>query len=161
PYPGASVIPDLCVATFDRRLLTGETEESVLAPIRECIKDMALENSDFKAEVLLAETNIKTYTQHEGMHRKFAPAWLMDQNNSVVQEALTVLQGAGFTDIEIGTYSFCTNGSCSAGLRDIPTIGFGPSREEQAHVNDEFIEVQELEGAYKGYYALMKAFAGA
>jgi putative selenium metabolism hydrolase len=160
PYPGASVIPDLCVATFDRRLLTGETEESVLAPIKKCINDIALEISDFKAEVSIAEENIKTYTQYEGMHQKFAPAWLMDQKHPVVQGALKALQDSGFADIEIGTYSFCTNGSCSAGMRDVPTIGFGPSREEQAHVNDEFIEVQELEGAYKGYYALMKAFSG-
>jgi len=34
PYPGASVIPDRCKATLDRRLLVGETEEGVLAPIR-------------------------------------------------------------------------------------------------------------------------------
>ncbi|NQT60205.1 MAG: YgeY family selenium metabolism-linked hydrolase [Bacteroidetes bacterium] len=160
PYPGASVIPELCIATFDRRLLTGETEESVLAPLRKCITEMANEDSDFKAEVSIAETKIKTYTRYEGMHRKIAPAWLMEQDHPVVQDSLQALKDFGFTDIGIGTYSFCTNGSCSAGMRNIPTIGFGPGKEEQAHVNDEFIEVQELEGAYKGYYALMKAFAG-
>ena len=34
PYPGASVVPDYCRATYDRRLLVGETKESVLAPIK-------------------------------------------------------------------------------------------------------------------------------
>ena len=33
PYPGASVVPEYCRATYDRRLLVGETKESVLAPI--------------------------------------------------------------------------------------------------------------------------------
>ncbi|MCB5943083.1 peptidase dimerization domain-containing protein, partial [bacterium 210820-DFI.6.52] len=34
PYPGASVVPDYCKATFDKRLLVGETKEGVLAPIQ-------------------------------------------------------------------------------------------------------------------------------
>lgn len=33
PYPGASVVPDYCRATYDRRLLVGETKESVIAPL--------------------------------------------------------------------------------------------------------------------------------
>ena len=121
---------------------------------------MALENSDFHAEVSIAETNIKTYTNYEGNHRKFAPAWLMDQKLPVVQDSLKALQAAGFADMKIGTYSFCTNGSCSAGVRNIPTIGFGPSKEELTHINNEYLEIQELEGAYKGYYTLIKTFAG-
>jgi putative selenium metabolism hydrolase len=34
PYPGASVVPDYCRATYDRRLLVGETRESVLKPLQ-------------------------------------------------------------------------------------------------------------------------------
>ena len=34
PYPGASVVPEYCRATFDRRLLVGETEDDVLAPLQ-------------------------------------------------------------------------------------------------------------------------------
>ena len=34
PYPGSSVVPAYCRATYDRRLLVGETPESVLAPLR-------------------------------------------------------------------------------------------------------------------------------
>ena len=35
PYPGASVVPEYCRATYDRRLLVGETKESVFQPIIE------------------------------------------------------------------------------------------------------------------------------
>ena len=38
PYPGASVVPHYCRATFDRRLLVGETRESVLKPIQAIIE---------------------------------------------------------------------------------------------------------------------------
>jgi putative selenium metabolism hydrolase len=40
PYPGASVVPDYCRATYDRRLLVGETRESVLKPLLELIRDL-------------------------------------------------------------------------------------------------------------------------
>ena len=44
PYPGASVVPEYCVATYDRRLLVGETKESVLAPIESLIKQLEAED---------------------------------------------------------------------------------------------------------------------
>jgi acetylornithine deacetylase/succinyl-diaminopimelate desuccinylase-like protein len=37
PYPGASVVPEYCMATYDRRLLTGESKESVLAPLEKLV----------------------------------------------------------------------------------------------------------------------------
>lgn len=59
---------------------------------------------------------------------------------------------------EISHYSFCTDSSQSAGIRQIPTIGFGPSEERLAHVVDEYVELSQLERAYKGYNALLKSF---
>ncbi|MCI8854743.1 MAG: YgeY family selenium metabolism-linked hydrolase, partial [Lachnospiraceae bacterium] len=43
PYPGASVVPEYCRATYDRRLLVGETKESVLAPIQELLDRLMAE----------------------------------------------------------------------------------------------------------------------
>lgn len=40
PYPGASVVPEYVSATYDRRLLVGETLESVLQPLQELIDNM-------------------------------------------------------------------------------------------------------------------------
>lgn len=37
PYPGASVVPALCRATFDRRTLTGENEAVILGQVEEAI----------------------------------------------------------------------------------------------------------------------------
>lgn len=49
PYPGASVVPSLCTATFDHRLLVRETKESVLAPIIKLIDKLQSEDQDFRA----------------------------------------------------------------------------------------------------------------
>jgi acetylornithine deacetylase/succinyl-diaminopimelate desuccinylase-like protein len=55
----------------------------------------------------------------------------------------------------VSAYKFCTNGSASAGLLGIPTIGFGPCAEWQAHVVDEYIEKDQLFRAAEGYYRLI------
>ena len=54
----------------------------------------------------------------------------------------------------IGHYAFCTNAARSAGMLHLPTIGFGPGCEEQAHVADEFCELEQLWGAAQGYTQL-------
>jgi acetylornithine deacetylase/succinyl-diaminopimelate desuccinylase-like protein len=51
-------------------------------------------------------------------------------------------------------YSFCTDGSQSAGVRRIPTIGFGPSKESLTHITDEYIEIEQLVKAAEGYIAI-------
>jgi len=56
---------------------------------------------------------------------------------------------------KITNYSFCTNGSHYAGEAGIKTIGFGPSKENIAHTIDEYIEIEQLEKACKGYYVIM------
>ncbi|MFA5513987.1 MAG: YgeY family selenium metabolism-linked hydrolase [Sphaerochaetaceae bacterium] len=156
PYPGASVIPEVCKVTFDRRLLTGETKKSVLKPFLQLIDRLTNENSYFKADVKIDTIPINTYAKHKGIHESFVPAWLLDRSSELVRNSLDALKRIGLTDSEIGTYSFCTNGSRSAGIRNIPTLGFGPSLEHQAHVVDEYIEIDQLTKACSGYMALAK-----
>ena len=61
---------------------------------------------------------------------------------------------------EVTQYSFCTNGSHYAGEAGIKTVGFGPSRENLAHTIDEFIEVEQLLQATKGYYGILQGILG-
>ena len=39
PYPGSSVVPNHCRATYDRRTLVGESKDSILEQIKEVIKE--------------------------------------------------------------------------------------------------------------------------
>ena len=71
----------------------------------------------------------------------------------IVARALAALREAGLPQ-EISAYSFCTNGSGSAGIYSIPTIGFGPGREQEAHTVNEYLELEQLYLAAIGYYRL-------
>jgi putative selenium metabolism hydrolase len=155
PYPGASVVPDHCRATYDRRLLVGETRESVLKPILDLIEEMSKEDADFKGTASYASGVEKCYTGNNIEGERFFPGWLYNEQDEFIQAALKGIKSAGINPA-ITQYSFCTNGSHYAGEAGIKTIGFGPSRENLAHTIDEYIEVEQLVNVTNGYYGILK-----
>ena len=154
PYPGASVVPDYCRATYDRRLLTGETKESVLAPLQELRDGRRKEDPQLKAKVSYAVGQEKCWTGETIEAKRYFPAWLIDEKDELVQKALAGLKEAGI-DAPISHFAFCTNGSHFCGEAGIPCIGFGPSLESLAHVRDEYIEIDQLKKACRGFYGIL------
>jgi len=156
PYPGASVVPDYCCATYDRRLLVGETHASVLEPLELVIRRMAQNDPGSKAKVSYATGREECYTGEVIEGERFFPGWVFDEQDELVKLALAGVRSAGI-EPAITKYSFCTNGSHYAGEAGIRTVGFGPSRENLAHTIDEYIEIDQLLGAAKGYYGIMSS----
>lgn len=156
PYPGASVVPEYCMATYDRRLLVGETKESVLAPIQKLIEKLEAEDSKFKAKVSFAVGEEKCYTGETISGERFFPGWLFNKEETYIQDVLKELNGMGY-EPQITQYNFCTNGSHYAGEAGIKTIGMGPSVERLAHTIDEYIEISQLKKVTECYYGIMKA----
>ena len=158
PYPGLSVIPERCDATFDRRLLVGETEESVLAEIEDALDRIKEQYPQLQAAASIAVDRFTSWTGAEVVAPNFAPAWRTEDDSPVVDAARSALGTAGIDPI-LSHYAFCTNGSQSAGRRGIPTIGFGPGDEAQAHTIDESVEIEQLVKAADGYEALARRLA--
>ncbi len=158
PYPGASVVPDYCRTTWDRRLLVGETKESVLAPIQKIINKLAEKNPGLKAKISLNTETVLCYTGETIGDQRFFPAWYYAPEEDFVANVHEALLGQGF-ESKLTHYDFCTNGSHYAGEANIKTIGFGPSEEYLAHTIDEYIEVKQLEEAVKGYGVIMQALS--
>ena len=156
PYPGASVVPEYCRATYDRRLLVGETKESVLAPIQELLDKLMAEDPQLKAKVSYAVGKEQCYTGNEITGERFFPGWLYDEKDEFVQDVKKELEGMGYTP-EITQYNFCTNGSHYAGEAGIKTFGLGPSKENLAHTVNEYIEIDQLTKVTDCYYGVMKA----
>lgn len=160
PYPGASVVPDRCRATFDRRLLEGEDKETVLEQVRELLKQAGKDDGEFRAEVGLALGEDRCYTGETISAERFAPGWIFPEDHPFVADALEGLRSVG-QDPGISHYYFCTNGSYYAGKAKIPTVGYGGSLERLAHVDDEYIEIEQLLKACEGYYGIMRSVLGA
>jgi len=155
PYPGASVVPALCRATFDRRTLVGENEETILGQVEEAIRRAQARVPGLKARTYLAEGSERCWTGETISAKRYFPAWLVDRESELVQKALAGLKEAGI-DTQISHFSFCTNGSHFCGEAGIPTIGYGPSLESLAHVRDEYIEVEQLTKACRGFESILR-----
>ncbi|NCT20188.1 MAG: YgeY family selenium metabolism-linked hydrolase [Anaerolineae bacterium CG_4_9_14_3_um_filter_57_17] len=151
PYPGYSVVPSRCRVTYDRRLLPGETPQSALALIQ---AHPALSDVEFSASI--AQGEHVTYTGVTLRGEKFFPAWELPEDHALVRAGQKALANAGLP-VETGAYRFCTNAAYSAGVAAIPTLGFGPGHEEDAHVTDECLRLQDLQDAARGYFALVQA----
>lgn len=154
PYPGASVVPSICRATFDRRTLVGEDEAFILGQVEEAIEEAKKKVPDLKARVYLAQGSEKCWTGETIEAKRYFPAWLIDEKDELVQKALAGLKEAGI-DAPISHFAFCTNGSHFCGEAGIPCIGFGPSLESLAHVRDEYIEINQLKKACRGFYGIL------
>lgn len=156
PYPGASVVPEYCRATYDRRLLVGETKESVLEPINGLLEKLMAEDSELKVKASYAVGRERCHTGNEIEGERFFPGWLYDKDDDFVQAVYTKLTEKGFTP-EITQYNFCTNGSHYAGEAKIKTFGLGPSRENLAHTLNEYVEIEQLTKVTECYYGVMEA----
>ena len=156
PYPGASVVPEYCRATYDRRLLVGETKESVLAPIQALLNRLMADDPKLRAKVSCVVGQERCYTGAEITGERFFPGWLYKADDDFVQAVKVELEDMGYAPI-ISQYNFCTNGSHYAGEAGIKTIGLGPSRENLAHTVGEYIEISELLKAADCYYGVIRA----
>jgi putative selenium metabolism hydrolase len=148
PYPGHSVIPSVCKVTYDRRLLPGESADDVLGAI------LGLpEVGDIQLGAVIAEGSYQAYTGATLTARKFFPGWTLAGDHEFVTAAMRALSGVGLTP-QLSAYRFCTNAAYSAGVAGVPTIGFGPATEADAHVVDERLLIDDLLAAARGYAAI-------
>lgn len=153
PFPSVSVVPWLCRARYDRRLLVGETEPDILGPIEDVIDRLKSELPMLSAQALIEDGEFVCYTGVRLIQKKIAPAWRMPAASRWMPAVQAALRSVG-QEAPLGHYSFCTNGSLTAGRLGIPTFGYGPGFEESAHKDDEYIDLDQLIGAAAGYYAL-------
>lgn len=151
PYPGYSVIPSLCKVTYDRRLLPGETPEVVLNAIRSL---PGVEGIQLEATIAVGAH--LAYTGKTLHSPKFFPAWVFPESDWFVQHALGGLHQVGLQPA-VSAYRFCTNGAYSAGIAGVPTVGFGPATEGDAHVVDERLRLDDLFAAARGYHGIIRS----
>lgn len=154
PFPANSVIPSICRTTYDRRLLPGETKEEVLEAITTLEEVQTL-----KLEAKIGIGEYTAYTGNSLRKEKFFPAWLFPEDEWLVVRALEGLTGRGL-EPGLGAYRFCTNAAYSAGEAGVPTVGFGPAKETDAHVVDERVLIDDLVAAAVGYQGIIEAVLG-
>lgn len=143
PFPANSVVPGLCRLRLDRRTLSGESAEGVLAELEPSLAEA--ERYGARAEVSISDAAVTTYTGRRLSAARWFPAW-REQRTGFVD----AVSGA----VPVGPPAvFGTNGSISA-ARGIPTVIFGPGDPELAHQDEEHIRLDELTRGRRQFAAL-------
>jgi putative selenium metabolism hydrolase len=152
PYPGTSMVPEGCTARFDRRLVRGETRDSVLAEMGAAVA--AVEG----VTVRYHRNRLRTDAGYDYAGEDFLSAWCMDPSDEIVGRAQAALRSVGQPDSWY-TAGFCTNGAATAGDLALPTVVYGPGSISMAHVIDERMAVDDLLAGVEGYCALARALS--
>ncbi len=144
--PSLCAVADFARLHIDRRLTWGETKESALAELRECMPD-----KDAIVEVPFYEEEAFTGNKY-GME-KYYPTWKIPETDSVIKAGDEAFNSLYKKKPFIGKWTFSTNGVTINGIHGIPVIGFGPGNEVLAHAPNEKTPVEDLVVASAFYAA--------
>ena len=150
--PSINAVPDEAAIFIDRRMTFGETREDVRTQLD------ALIPPDRKAHVTIEELfyDEASYTGFTFPVDKYYPAWALDEDHPLVAIGQDTRRAIGLPDTPSGKWGFSTNGTYWAGKAGIPSIGFGPGSEFNAHTIEEHVPLDEVVKATE-FYALLPA----
>ncbi len=153
--PSRCAVADGCSISIDRRLTAGEDAELALSQIAELPAAKAA-----KAKVSMYTYQVPSYTGLVYPTDCYFPSWVVKEEHPAVQAAADAYSSLFATDPRIDKWTFSTNGVSITGMHGIPTIGFGPGKEAQAHAPNEKTWKSDLVRCAALYAALPGAYAG-
>lgn len=129
--PSRCAVADGCAISIDRRLTDGETWESALEELR-ALPSVQKHN----AKVSMYNYERPSYTGLVYPIECFFPTWVISEDAPATQATVAAYRGM-FGEPVVDKWTFSTNGVSIMGRNNIPCIGFGPGKENQAHAPNE------------------------
>jgi len=150
-----NAVPDCCKFYIDRRLTLGETARKALAEIQNIIS-----TEEVDAQVRVTEYRAASYSGFDCRTRNVFPAWVVPEDHPLVQATVrSIRQTLGYRP-RLSRWSFSTDGAYTAGVANLPTVGFGPGEEQYAHTQDEQIRLNDVVDAARVYARLAVEILG-
>lgn len=153
--PSNNAVPAAATIYVDRRLTIGEDEETAHQELQDAVFSAVDEyGDDVEAEIETLSFDRPSWTGYEMESKKYYPTWLLEEDHPLVQDTYEVVDSVLDSEVEITKWTFSTSGNYTMGVAEIPTIGFGPSREEYAHARNERVDVDDVVKACDVYAGL-------
>ncbi len=152
-----NVIPSMARIVLDWRNVPSQSPDDVLAVLRRLLDESLPEGMTGEARV--DAEDMTTYTGLSECFPSIFPSFVLDEDDALLRTAERTLEEVLGRAPETGIWNFATDGGhlMAAG---IPTVGFGPGDEAQAHVADERIEIAQMVEALAANAALVLALSG-
>ncbi|SHJ19732.1 putative selenium metabolism hydrolase [Dethiosulfatibacter aminovorans DSM 17477] len=153
--PSRCAVADGCSISVDRRLTFGETKDSAIGEIKD-LKSV----SESGAEVEMYTYSEESYTGLVQEVDCYFPTWVVGEDSKYCAILLESCEKVLGRRPLLDKWTFSTNGVAIMGMKNIPCIGFGPGREEEAHAPNEKILKEELMNAVKVYAIIPELYKG-
>ncbi len=147
-----NAVPNQFTIFIDRRVTLNEPHDEVINTIKGLIPDYL--QDEIVVEELFYDT--PSYTGFVFPLNKYYPAWLQEETHPLVQAGQKTVQDLWGQTRPLGTWDFSTNGTYWAGKAGIPSIGFGPGDERDAHMIIENVPLDEVVDSTE-FYAYLPA----
>lgn len=130
-----NIVPDLCELIVDYRPVIGGTPEGIDTAIRKKLNNLG---------GLPEGTYMETVTYIN------SPACSLDVNSEIVLWAKRVFEISHKEQAQIASFPACCD-LCKFMTAGFPTILYGPGSIEQAHTDNEYVDLDQLRQAYDFY----------
>ena len=129
--PSRCAVADGCSISIDRRLTHGETYQSALKEIEDLpsVKKHG-------AVVSMYSYDRPSWTGCVYKQDCYFPTWVIPEDHPVTKAMAEAYRGM-YGEPKIDKWTFSTNGVAIMGRENIPCIGLGPGKEEEAHAPNE------------------------
>jgi putative selenium metabolism hydrolase len=130
-------VPSWCEVSVDRRLVPGETAESVLAGIRAVVEPLG-------ATARMPDQPVLTHTGLRLDGPCYFAGWLLDEAHPLIAAGRATGAALWGAPPGVDVWRFSTDGAYSAGVANIPTLGFGPEEEKYVHSAQDQVDLNKL-----------------
>ncbi len=150
-----NVVPDSCTAYIDRRLTAGETGESSVAELEQVLSEAGV-----RGVVSVLQYDALSHTGYHCVQEKYFPTWALPPAHRLVQVGVRAVEAVRGVRPEVGRWVFSTDGVATMGRLGIPTIGFAPANEVDAHTTEDRVRVDDLLVAAEVYAQMALSYLG-
>ncbi|MDC7227106.1 MAG: YgeY family selenium metabolism-linked hydrolase [Spirochaetales bacterium] len=150
--PSQCAVPDTAELYLDRRLTWGETEEFAVNQVKDAIPESEDVTVPYYDKISWKGTK---YGQD-----LYFPTWKIDADHPLVTSGVTAYQKLYGSRVKVDKWTFSTNAVAVCGRYSIPTIGFGPGDENEAHAPNEKNRISDLVTCSAFYAALVYSLEG-
>lgn len=153
--PSQCAVPSSVEIHLDRRLEVTATKESAVAEVKAALKRAKVKNAKVWVPLYQAPSWRGTVYPMENYY----PGWCLDEDHSLVRIAEETHRAVFGKKGRVSRWVFSTNATAATGLCGVPSIGFGPGAEDNAHMATEHMPVDHLVAAMKFYAAFPATYA--
>ncbi len=151
--PSRCAVADECSISIDRRLTKGENKKLALNQIKELT---SVKKAGAKVE--LYKYQKPSYTGFVYPTECYFPSWITEEKNTACEAVVKTYKNLFNKEPKIDKWTFSTNGVSITGMFGIPTIGFGPGKEAEAHAPNEKTWKEDLVKCAALYAALPNVY---